>query len=147
MERVKSSDVLDVTHESKRAFRGEVLGYFRRLGSNSWDDYQFVRAPRKVQSNDADSAEIRESDATAELEVLPHVPLQLESRGTEVRVRSGGRVLRLRWIPTSPDLEALGEEPERRDVRQYFVENYLAPRGAELRMGAGALVARKLNES
>jgi hypothetical protein len=148
MERVKSSDVLDVTHQSNRRFRGVIVGYFRPIGPNAWDDYQFIRSPA------VDAVRLRAlvtaASVTGELEqqeVLPNVPLQLESRAPEVRMRSGGRVVRVHWLAEPADVQALGAEAEPRDVRRYFVGHYLTPLGSEVALGEAALVARKLSGS
>lgn len=132
MERVKSADVLDPTHEARSAYRGEVLGYFDRMGPNAWDDYQFV--------NSGNSSPVETVD------VLPGVPLQLEPRGAVVRMRSKGRVVRVRWVASESDHEALGSEPEPRAIRQHFVEHYLVPRGSESALGATAVIVNKIRE-
>lgn len=147
MERVKSSDVLDVTHVAKRRFRGTPIGYFRRVGPNSWDDYQFVRMSSTGVAGEATAPGVDVGPRSELLEVLPTVPLQLEPNGIEVRMRSGGRVVRLRWTPDVSDLEAMGPEPEARVVRSYFLREYLAPRGDEALLGAGAVVAGKLSNT
>ncbi len=147
MERVKSSDVLDPTHVAKRPFRGRVLGYFRRLGVNTWDDYQFVRATASNAMQDAAaSEESHGSDVPQSLSILLQVPLQLESHGAEVRVRSHGRVVRLCWLPDLSDEKTLGADAEPREIRRYFVETCLMPLGAEAVLGATAVIVKKLGD-
>lgn len=126
MERVKSSDVLDVTHTLSSAMTGQVVGYFRRLGPNSYDDYGFVAEPSES------------------LELLPNVPVMLERRGPEVRVRSRGRVVRVRFVPTADDHAVLGDNPSPQALRAYFVERFLSGGGEDGPLGASALIAKKL---
>lgn len=139
MESVKSSDVLDPTHEAKHSFRATVIGYFRRKGPNAWDDYEFTR----LNAGDASSGNER-PDQSSIVEVLPQVPLQLEAHGPMVRLRSEGRVIRVRWLPESDDLELLGADPEPREIRRYFVEHCLVALAEAADLGAGAVMAKKL---
>jgi hypothetical protein len=144
MERIKSSDVLDATHEASQTFRGVVVGHFRRMGPNPWDDYQFVRTDSKASA--APSAETSAAQPPAEVRVLPRVPLQLEKRGCEFRMRSEGRVVRARWCPEPADLETLGTEAAPAQVRRYFLEHCLRALGAEGAVGATAVMVKKLNQ-
>lgn len=146
MERIRSSDVLDATHTVTKCFRGTVLGYFRREGPNTWDDYRFV--PARVTRSGGEPALSRESqvDQTADevLDVLPQVPVQLEARGIDVRVRSQGRVVRLRWLPGSDERSEFGADSGPRGMRQYFVEHYLSPLESEGGIGAAAVIVKKI---
>lgn len=147
MERVKSSDVLDPTHVAKRPFRGKVLGYFRRLGVNAWDDYQFVRATASNATRQASASdESEDSGVPQSISILSQVPLQLESHGAEVRVRSHGRVVRLCWLPDLSDAEILGADAEPKETRRHFVETCLLPLGAEAVLGATAVMVKKLGD-
>lgn len=147
MERVKSSDVLDPTHVGSRRWRGEVLGHFRRLGPNSWDDYQFVRASASGSATTGDQCETRDSkDAPPILEILPQVPLQLEAHGAVVRLRSGGRVVRVRWLADPEDERSLGRAAEAAQIRRYFVDRYLQPLAGEAVLGAAGVVVKKLGD-
>lgn len=137
MELIKSSDVLDPTHEAKLAYRGHIVGYFERTGPNAWDDYRYVRLRAT-----GDSA----TPPNGLIDVLPGVPLQLEVRGPEVRMRSAGRVVRVRWFAEPGDCEVLGRDAEPRAVRQYFIERYLVARGAVAAIGATAVIVSKIRE-
>lgn len=137
MELVRSADVLDPTHEAKRAYRAEILGYFERIGPNPWDDYRYVRVRAACDASGMPSGVI---------DVLPGVPLQLETRGPDVRMRSGGRVVRVRWLAEPDDRKALGSGAEPRAVRQYFVEQYLVARAAVAAMGATAVIVNKIRQ-
>ncbi|HEY5958801.1 MAG TPA: hypothetical protein VIV60_19705 [Polyangiaceae bacterium] len=149
MQTVKSSDVLDVTHYTSRAFRAQVIGAFRRVGPNAWDDYRYV------------------SENGPELDVYPDVGVQLEPQGAEIRSRSGGRVVRLRWKPEPAELSALRANPDVDDTdvddtdvddtdtgdagdtpqarRRWFITHCLSERGPEALLGAGAVMAAKLS--
>lgn len=134
LELVKSADVLDPTHEATRPYRASVIGYFERIGPNAWDDYRFFKSSTEP------------GTGPSIIDVLPGVPLQLEARGPEVRMRSEGRVIRVRWLPNAADHDRLGRDPEPRALRQFFIQNYLAAHGSEAGLGVSAVVAMKLNQ-
>jgi hypothetical protein len=75
---VKAGDVLDPNARVRERFRAKIVGHFRRLGPNRWDDYVLV------------------DEDQGEMDVLPGVRVQLEDQGAEVRIRSHGHVLRVR---------------------------------------------------
>jgi len=118
--RVKASDVLDPNAVVCQRFRAKVLGHFRRAGPNRWDDYLLVE------------------DDQGEVDVMPGARVQLESQGTELRIRSRGRVLRVRAIQS-----AVSEltPAERRDR---FVAEYLDSFDESPGLGAAAFVAKTL---
>ena len=125
--RVDARDVLDPDAETRRPFRARVLGHFKPTGPNAWDDYVFVS-----------------SSEGEELEVSPGLPVQLERRGPQLRLRREGRVLRLEWLPDAAELSAFSEEDSPSARRRRFVEPCLASfREAEGR-GAAAVIAVKL---
>lgn len=152
MERVKSSDVLDVTHQVKEPFQAVVLGVFRRAGPNTWDDYEFVRrvSPRQVRATGA--VENGAADDAEVTVVQSLIPVHLESRGCEVRLRTYGKVLRVRFQPTAEERLALSSslgEPfdarvHARALRDHFVSNYLDVVTTEAVMGASAVIVNKL---
>ena len=124
-ERVDARDVLDANARTARAFLGTAVGYFRRTGPNSWDDYEFVRSdPEPV-------------------EVLPGVRVQVERRGTEIRLRRHGQVARIRWDPGAADPPELANASSQ-ERREYFVATYLADFDDAPGIGAAAWIARKL---
>ena len=124
--RVKANDVLDANAEITRAFRGEIIGYFRRVGPNRWDDYELVR------------------DDLGTIEILPGVRVQLSRRGPEFRIRARGKVLLVRWALDPGDDAAIGLEGPA--LRRHFVERFCAEFHNAAGMGAGAMIARKLVE-
>ena len=125
IQRVKASDVLDANAVVKRAFRGKVIGHFRRVGPNRWDDYVFVR------------------DDQGELDVLPGIRIQLERQGAEFRMRSSGRVVRVRW-ESSLAGESVPDASSPRRERDAFVAHYLEAFDEAPGLGAAAFVARNL---
>ncbi len=126
--RVKSSDVLDTTHLVARPIPARVVGYFRRTGPNSWDDYVYVDEPGEA------------------LEVLPGVPVQLEARGPDVRLRRQGRVVRVHFEPDASSMAKLADDPSPRRIRRYFVETFLTAHTEDAGLGATAVVVKKLSE-
>lgn len=125
--RVDARDVLDPDAETRRPFRARVLGQFRPSGPNAWDDYVFASAPEGE-----------------ELEVLPGLPVQLERRGPQLRLRREGRVLRLEWIPDEAELAALGDGDSPSARRERLVAEYLRPHREAAGRGAAAVIAAKL---
>jgi len=148
MELTKSSDVLDVTHVIRNRFRAEIIGYFRRMGPNPWDDYQFVRlsAPNGA-ADQTRAGEFHVGELPQTLELLPQVPLQLEAHGPVVRVRSCGSVVRARWIVAPVDAVALRQGAEPSEIRNYFVHTYLGMISPEAALGATAVIAKKLGDT
>lgn len=118
--RVKASDVLDPNAVVRRRFRAKVVGHFRRAGPNRWDDYLFVE------------------DDLGEVDVLPGVRVQLESQGSDLRIRSRGRVLRVRAIRSGPS----NLTPRQR--RDRFAAEYLDAFDESPGLGAAAFVAKTL---
>ena len=101
------------------------MGYFRRTGPNSWDDYEFLH------------------DDQGTIEVLPGIRVQVERRDTCVRLRRRGTVYRVRWDPGTDDLEELASA-EASERRRYFVTRYLSEFDEAPGIGAAAVIARKL---
>jgi len=126
--RVDARDVLDPDAETRRTFRARVLGHFKPTGPNSWDDYVFVS-----------SAE------GEELEVLPGLPVQLERRGPQLRLRRQGRVLRLEWLPDDAVLAELGEDDSPAARRKRFIADPLRSFREAAGQGAAAVIASKLS--
>lgn len=127
-ERVDARDVLDTNATTLRGFSAVLLGHFRRAGANSWDDYEFISAePGQV------------------MEVLPGLSVQQESGRPEIRLRSHGRVVRVRWVPSPEDRAALRDATPTEELA-HFVARYLSAAGEAAGLGAGAVIARKLSE-
>lgn len=118
--RVKASDVLDPNAVVRMGFRAKVLGHFRRAGPNRWDDYLFVEEDH------------------GEMDVLPGVRVQLEARGAELRIRSRGRVLRVRPIQRGVGKLTL------RERRARFIAEHLNSFDESPGLGAAAFVAKTL---
>ena len=126
--KVDARDVLDANAKVRRAFRGAVVGEFRRTGPNAWDPYELVRHG---------DGERREQEVHAGLRV------QVEEVGTELRLRSDGRVLVVAWAPGDEDPASL-REASHAALRAYFLQEIVEPFAALPGMGAAAVIARTL---
>jgi len=120
--RVKASDVLDTNAAITRPFTGKIVGYFRRVGPNRWDDYELVR------------------DELGTIDVLPGVRIQLSKRGPKFRMRAKGKVLLVRWQPAEGEATDL-QGPELRD---HFVQEFCESFHDDAGIGARAFIAQKL---
>ena len=123
--RVDARDVLDANAKTRRAFRGRIIGHFRRTGPNAWDDYEYVS-----------------DDDGSEIDVLPGLYVQMERVGADLRMRSHGRVIRVRWIPQDKDLRRT-ESNAPSALRQWFVERFVET-FEDSSLGGAAVIARKL---
>ncbi len=123
--RVDARDVLDPNAKTLRSFRAQIVGHFRRIGPNSWDDYKLVR------------------EEGEELTVNPKLRVQLEAFGAELRMRKDGRVVRVRWLPTEAEQRALRKaSPD--ELREHFCGEYLEVFAHAGGAGAAAVIAQKL---
>jgi hypothetical protein len=123
--RVDARDVLDPNAKTLRGFHGKVVGYFRRCGPNSWDDYVY-------RAEDGD-----------EVDVYPQLRVQLEERGPEFRMRRDGKVVRVRWIPSKDERKELRRANEKK-LREALIEGYLDTYQNKAGKGAVAVIANKL---
>jgi hypothetical protein len=123
--RVDARDVLDPNAKTLRAFRAQIVGYFRRVGPNSWDDYQLVR------------------EDGGELIVNTKLRVQVEDHGVELRMRKDGRVIRVRWLPTDDERDAL-RKASPQELREHFCGEYLDLFANARGAGAAAVIAQKL---
>ena len=117
---IDARDVLDPDGMTRRGFNGQVVGYYKCTGANSWDPYKFV--PR-------DSGVI---------EVLPGLKIQLERTGPRFRMRRQGKVIRVEWVPGSRDVV----EDTQRAKRALFLERYVATFDEPAGKGGGFLASR-----
>ena len=92
MARVDARDVLDPDGRTARAFRGRIVGHYRRVGPDAWDDYRFV------------------AEDGGEIDVLPGLKIQVERHGARFRMRRQGRVIRVEWSPSAADLDRMPED-------------------------------------
>jgi hypothetical protein len=122
--RVDARDVLDPNARAKCAFRGWVVGFFRRVGPDKWDDYEYVVEPG------------------GDVDVLPGIAIQIERHGAEFRMRRRGQVVRVAWSPAEELDRALGKNQLARRARflQDCVDGFAEGAG----QGAGAAIVRKL---
>ena len=77
LRRVDARDVLDANAMTSRTVSGRVVGFYRRTGPNSWDDYELV------------------DDDGGPIEVYPDTPIQVEKQGAAFRMRRQGHVIML----------------------------------------------------
>lgn len=134
--RVDARDVLDANAKVRRSFRGRVVGEFRRTGPNGWDPYELARVGAGEGAG-GQAVELGEQDVHAGLRV------QVEDVGTELRLRSDGRVLVVAWEPGDEDPEALRDAPSA-TLRAYFLSEIIEPFDELPGMGAAAVIARAL---
>ena len=125
--RIDSRDVLDPNGRTRRPFAARVVGRYRRLGPNAWDDYELV--------------------PTAEhqpLRVAAGIEIQVENEGARFRLRRRGEVLLVEWLPSDDERKAVALA--RRSLHESFVEacvkDYASPPG----VGLAAVVAKKLRD-
>ena len=125
--RVDSRDVLDPNGRTSNPFDGQIVGHYRRTGSNAWDDYELISA---------EGGPIR---------VLAGLKIQLEKRGPVFRMRSQGKVVRVKWQPTDAQLQALDDRSPRA-LRRAFLAAHVAEFDEELGRGVASVVAGKLRD-
>lgn len=127
---IDARDVLDVNALVRRGFVGRVRGHFRRVGPNSWDDYEYIDEP-----------------AGPTIDVYPGIKIQLEPSGCDFRMRATGRVLRVSWAGSAPDPSGTAgrlAQPSTPLSREAFIEHYIEAFDEKPGYGAAAVIARKL---
>lgn len=77
--RLASRQVFNANAVARRPFAGRIVGRYRRLGPNPWDDYAY-------EPYDGDR-----------VTVLPGLKLQVERTGALLRMRHRGQVVVLLW--------------------------------------------------
>ena len=118
--RIDARDVLDANAVTAVAFRGKIVGLFRRRGPNAWDPYEYV-------SHDGD-----------EFDVNPKLRVQAERQGARFRMRRQGEVVRVEWV----DVDGVGgNKPAER--RAYFLAELVQPFD-HAQGQAAAVIASKL---
>lgn len=123
---VDARDVLDADARTIRNFEGEIIGHYQRTGPNSWDDYKYVSQPEGA------------------IKVYAGLRIQLERHGPVFRMRSKGRVVRVRWQPSADERQRIGESP--RALRAALLSGYVAPFDEAAGLGAAAVIASKLDD-
>ena len=123
--RVDARDVLDANARTRRGFGGRIVGYYRRVGPNRWDDYEYVK------------------DDQGPIDVNPGLRVQLEPRGVTFRMRSRGKVIVVQWVPDQA-ARAKPKGKTRRQLRELFVAEYLSGYANRRGLGGAAVIARKL---
>lgn len=123
--RVDARDVLDPTGKTKAPFRAKVIGHYKRMGPNSWDDYRFVG---------------KEGDT---IDVRPELKIQMEQFGLAFRLRYKGKVVRLEWQPSEEDVSRCGGN-DQSNLRTFFFAQYVQDFAEAGPRNAAALIANKL---
>jgi len=124
--RVDSRTVFQPNARTKRSFSGHIVGCYRRVGPNSWDDYHLV-------SEDGGSTNI-----------YPAIKVQVEAEGARFRMRKNGKVVVVEWTPTPEDKAALSEH-ENENPRAAFLKHCMGSFKNKGGMGTAAFIAKSLN--
>jgi len=90
--------VLDADAATSRPVSGRVIGFYRRTGPNTWDDYEFV------------------PEDGGSIDVYPDTPVQIENEGAVFRMRRSGQVIVVEWVPDPGEVEPGSE-------REHFLES------------------------
>jgi len=122
--RVDARDVLDPNARTRSAFRGRVVGRFRRVGPDKWDDYEYVAEPG------------------GDVDVLPGLAIQVERHGAEFRMRRRGDVVRVAWTPAEDVARA--SVGDKLALRARFLRDCVEGFAEGAGQGAGAAIVRKL---
>lgn len=120
---VCSRMVLVPNGKTKRNFPGRIIGHFRRVGPNPWDDYLFVSEPG------------------GPIDVSPGIKVQIEPSEPRIRMRMRGKVVVVEWVPTDADQADMGEAG---DLRTALLDNYVEHFGNKAGIGVVAFVAKTL---
>ena len=107
--------------KTKRSFEGRIVGRFRRVGPNSWDDYQFV------------------SEDGGPVEVFPGIKVQVDPAKPRFRMRMRGEVALIEWQQDEAD-----ETGAAGDRRAALLEDYVEHFGHKTGIGAAAFIAKTL---
>jgi len=124
LRRVDSRDVLDPNGRTRCALVGRVVGRFRRIGPNTWDDY-----------------ELRPGGGET-LRVARGIKIQVEEHGARFRIRRRGQVLLVEWVPSEEQQTAMASA--RRDPRQAFLESCVRDYSSPPGVGLAAVIAKKI---
>jgi len=109
--------------KTKRTFAGRIVGHYRRVGPNPWDDYQLV------------------SGDGGPIDVFPGIRVQIDRSKPRFRMRMRGTVVVIEWVPTDADQADMGEA---RDLRAALLDGCVEHFGNKAGIGAAAFVAKTL---
>jgi hypothetical protein len=122
-ERVPSRDVLDPNAKTRRAFPARIAGWFRPVGPNPWDDFEFV------------------SDDLGPCDVAAGIEIQVEGEDAAFRMRRQGRVVRAVWTPPAgTEMHEAEAGMRRRAFLETLTVGFENPPG----LGGAAVIAAKL---
>ncbi|MCP5363667.1 MAG: hypothetical protein H6905_00270 [Hyphomicrobiales bacterium] len=121
---IDARDVLDPSARVRCAFTGKIIGCFERTGPNSWDPYTL-----KMIAGDV-------------ITVLAGVKVYVDPSGPFIRLRRQGTVVVVEWVP---DDDHVTNQIDPAEVRQIFVNRFLAPFANKPGFGPAAEIAHKLS--
>ena len=124
-QRISSRRVFQANAVSKRTFAGRIVGRYRRLGPNAWDDYVYEPA------------------AGGGITVLPGLKIQVEKTGAVFRMRHRGQVIAVEWQPVE---QRLAEVQAGADARDVFLKRCVRGIGSRPAIGAAATIVSKLRD-
>jgi hypothetical protein len=154
--RVKPSEVLVPNVLARDSLDSEVIGVYRPTSADGWSEFELDNEPEPGE----EKAEVPAGSA-----------IMLEPLGAEpelrFRVRKGRKVLRLRWVPTTEDREALAsgkwgvreseqatlfekifglgpKDDPRDDMLEYFLDVKVRPVESGAGIGYTAMIVRML---
>lgn len=129
-QRIDARDVLDPNAKTAQNFRARIVGHFRHAGPNAWDDYVF------------------EPIAAGEtVDVLPDVPIEVETEGAAFRMRYHGEVERLVWEPDASAEPLAENDPSAADMRTRFLAECVRAFSEAQGIGGAAVIASKLRST
>lgn len=120
--RVSARNVFRPNGKTQRSFNARIVGRYRRLGANAWDDYELVTV-----------------DDGAVVNVFPTVKIQLEKTGVRFRMRKRGEVMLFEWVPDAG--ENIGDD----EGHAAFLRDYVSSAGNKIGIGASAFIAKTLS--
>ena len=121
--RVDTRNVFKANAIVRRSFTGRIVGRYRRLGPNPWDDYEYRAAPGGT------------------LTVLPGLKVHLERAGATLRMRHRGQVV---VVALAADGAGTGPAVADGDRPGHSLQDYVRTFANRPGAGAGAAIASKL---
>lgn len=119
---IEPSRVLAANAKTKASFKGRIVGYFKRMGPNSWDPFEYIL------------------EDGGEIDVFPGVRVQVEAQETRFRMRVRGKVHMIAWAPSEADRTELGGG----DLHALFVERCIERFNNKGGIGVSAFIAKSL---
>ncbi len=121
--RVDTRNVFKANAIVRRSFTGRIVGRYRRLGPNPWDDYAYQATPGDT------------------ITVLPGLKVHLERAGATMRMRHRGQVV---VVAFAADGEETGPAVPEGDRPGRSLQDYVRKFANKPGAGVGAAIATKL---